>query len=82
MALMAMSDTFDLPSRNEKREGKSKVSDIAIRAISSKLEMPALDEGFDALYYVSIVDGEFVVSDWRNEEKCGEMRRNEIRRSG
>ena len=46
----------DCIARNELREGKAKVPRTAIANTSNKLEMPSCAEGFDELYFVSIVD--------------------------
>jgi len=54
----------DAIARNALRSGKARVPDIAIRSTLDKLECPSLSEGFDALYHVDIVDGEFLVSEW------------------
>ena len=54
----------DCKERNARREGKARVPDAAFGAVSSKLEMPCLDEGFDALYFVRITGGDFVCEDW------------------
>ena len=62
------SKAVDCKDRNEKREGKAKVPNAAIGAISAKLEMPSLDEGFDELYFVCIIDGDFEVSKWEDEK--------------
>ena len=58
----------DCLERNANRDGKAKVPDVAIRAVSSKLEMPSIDEGFDALFFVKIIDGEFVVDNWKDTQ--------------
>ena len=47
--------------RNGKRAETSKVPVAAICSTHSKLELPAFDEGFGALYYVKIKDNDFVV---------------------
>jgi len=54
----------DAIARNALRSGKARVPDVAIRNTLDKLEHPSLSEGFDALYHVAIVDGEFIVSEW------------------
>ena len=54
----------DCRERNAKRVGKARVSDAAIGGVSSRLEIPGLDEGFDVLYFVKIIDGDFVREDW------------------
>lgn len=54
----------DSVARNEQREGKARVPAKAIAAISNKLEMPSKDEGFDRLFFVKQVDGDFVTEEW------------------
>ncbi len=61
------SRAVDALARNALRSGDERVPDVAIKATLSKLERPALDEGFDALYYVSLQDGTFSISEWNNE---------------
>lgn len=56
----------DCAERNERREGKARVPAQAIAAISGKLEMPGLDEGFDRLFFVKIEGDGFVVEQWRD----------------
>ena len=50
--------------RNSLRAGRSRVPDVALKATASRLEKPALDEGFEELWYVSIVQERFVVQPW------------------
>jgi len=55
-------------ARNERRLGKECIPVQALLCTHSKLELPNLDEGFDALYYVRIgSDGEFIVEDFCDE---------------
>ena len=52
----------------QRNEGRTDaVPDVAILSTAKKLELPALDEGFDELWYVRICDGGFVVEDWNDE---------------
>ncbi len=54
--------------RNAYREGKARVPDVAVAATSNKLDLPALSEGFDRLYYVTIsLNGSFTIEAWRDE---------------
>lgn len=55
----------DALARNATRSGDARVPDAAILGMSAKLEVPSLDEGFDALSFVALRDGGFVVEDWR-----------------
>jgi len=43
-------------ARNAVRSGKDKVPNVAIFTVAKRLETPALDEGFDELYRVTIAD--------------------------
>ena len=53
----------DAIRRNNQRTGKQKVPVPAITGTIRKLQFPAMEEGFDAVYRVSISsDGAFVVS--------------------
>ena len=54
-------------ARNQQRSGKKVVPEKGILGTYSKLEIPSIDEGFDELSFVSIVDGDFKVQEWRNE---------------
>jgi predicted kinase len=49
--------------RNDEREGKERVPQVAIKSTISKLQKPVIDEGFDELYQVSLVDGEFRIEE-------------------
>jgi predicted kinase len=53
--------------RNHSRSGKARVPDVALYSISSRLEMPSKEEGFDALYFVRIVDNSFITEPWKEE---------------
>lgn len=53
--------------RNNKRKGKAKIPNIGIKGCYSKLQIPTYSEGYDMLYYVSIKNNEFVISEWKNE---------------
>jgi predicted kinase len=54
--------------RNRQRTGKARVPDAALYITRSKLEAPALTEGFDRLFFVRLVgEGRFEVLDWREE---------------
>ena len=51
--------------RNRGRAVARKIPDHAIAATVRKIEMPSLEEGFDQLHFVRIVEGEFIVEDWK-----------------
>ena len=57
----------DCIGRNSERQGKARISNKAIAAISNKLEMPSYEEGFDNLFYVSMTDDGFRVEKWESE---------------
>jgi predicted kinase len=62
------SSVGDALRRNAERNGKERVPDLAILATFKKLQIPTLDEGFDALYYVQIdASGEFVIQEWQSD---------------
>ena len=51
--------------RNNMRGGKQRVPPQAIYGAAKRLQIPSLSEGFDALYYVRVVEsGEFSVEEW------------------
>ncbi len=58
------SSITDCMERNRQREGKARVPDKALACTHSNLELPKFEEGFDRLFYVRIVDGEFVTEEW------------------
>lgn len=50
---------------NNLRQGKEKVSDVAIFSKKKKLELPSFEEGFDALYSVHMEESfAFKVEEW------------------
>lgn len=54
--------------RNERRPGKQAVTVRGVLGTYNRLEVPSLDEGFDALHYVRIgPDGSFIVEEWSDE---------------
>ena len=57
----------DCITRNESRTDKAKIPDIAVASKSKELELPGRDEGFDALYFVKLDKGDFIIDDWRDE---------------
>jgi len=54
----------DCIERNKVRLGKDKIPEVGIKGTYNKLELPDYGEGFDALYYVQILDNKFIISDW------------------
>ena len=58
----------DCKKRNQQRPDHKVVPLPGLLATYNKLELPALDEGFDALHYVSISpEGTFVIQEWTDE---------------
>ena len=54
-------------SRNNSRSGRAKVPEAAIKSFLAKLERPALAEGFDRLYQVTVENSRFRISELPNE---------------
>ena len=57
----------DCLARNAARSEAERVPDVAILGASRRLQRPSRAEGFDQLYYVRTITGEFVVEEWRDE---------------
>jgi len=57
----------DCKRRNGQRPPDQQVPLKGILGTAGRMELPARDEGFDALYYVRIDDGSFVVEEWSDE---------------
>jgi predicted kinase len=53
-------------ARNDAREGSERVPARGVLGTAARLELPALDEGFDRLYYVRLGDQGFEISDWQS----------------
>lgn len=63
------SSVQDCVERNQERPEKDRVPQVAIYSTIKRLERPAFDEGFDALYFVRLrAGGEFEVCGWSDEE--------------
>jgi predicted kinase len=62
------SQLADAIRRNEARPAEAQVPPKGILSAYGRLEIPSPDEGFDALFYVSIdANGDFVVQGWVDE---------------
>lgn len=61
------SDLQETLKRNENRDSKEVIPKAGVLGTYNKLELPSIDEGFDKLYYVSIVNTEFQIKDWKIE---------------
>ncbi|QDE92530.1 kinase [Myxococcus xanthus] len=58
----------DCLARNALREGRARVPEVALRATVKQLERPQREEGFDALFYVTLdADGGIRVQPWMEE---------------
>ena len=57
----------DAISRNERRLGKARIPERGIRGAYNKLELPNMEEGFDELFYVSLKENEFLITNWNDE---------------
>ncbi|KXX67045.1 AAA family ATPase [Flammeovirga sp. SJP92] len=53
--------------RNDLRTGKEKIPEVGVRSCYRKMEIPKMQEGFDKLYFVRIVNDEFIIEDWKDE---------------
>lgn len=54
--------------RNAFREGAARIPDVGLLGTHARLELPRLEEGFDALNYVRLNDGiGFTIEDWKDE---------------
>ena len=57
----------DALARNRQREGKQRIPDKGVLATYRKMELPDRSEGFDELYYVTLVGGGFQIAEWTDE---------------
>lgn len=49
--------------RNHHREGKANILEVDVRVPYKKLEVPSINEGFDAIFNVKIIgNGEFSIT--------------------
>ncbi len=56
----------DCGERNRARPDGQRVPEAAVGGMSARLELPALDEGFDALWFVRLApQGAFEIEEWR-----------------
>ncbi|MCL1983304.1 MAG: ATP-binding protein [Clostridiales bacterium] len=67
VAYFFQSKLSDCIARNAKRNGKGKVPEVALAAISSKLELPETKEGFDEIFFVRIEGSGFVTELWKED---------------
>ncbi|MCB8922224.1 MAG: kinase [Ardenticatenaceae bacterium] len=58
----------DAVQRNSSRPPSNQIPHVGIRSTYSKLVLPSLAEGFDALYYVTLEPNQdFIVDEWQDE---------------
>ena len=53
--------------RNARRRGKARIPEPGIKGMFHKLELPAIDEGFDRMYYVEITGTGYRETEWQDE---------------
>ena len=54
--------------RNSKRMGNEKIPELGIRGTHKKLELPSMSEGFDKLWYTTVITGtDFRMDEWQSE---------------
>ena len=51
--------------RNDRRQGKKRVPEVALLDKAAHLDRPSMQEGFDELYYVKIVDDKFEITPYQ-----------------
>jgi predicted kinase len=61
------SEIKDCIERNELRTEKERVPLVGLYSKRKELQFPSLIEGFDELFYVEILNNEFVVKIWQDE---------------
>jgi predicted kinase len=52
---------------NSNRSGRENIPEVGILGTFRKLETPSFDEGFNELFYVEIIEGKFIVKEWKIE---------------
>jgi predicted kinase len=57
----------DALQRNAERIGDRRVREAGIRATAARLELPAMIEGFDSMFYVRLTETGFEIQEWRDE---------------
>lgn len=65
IGLFFQSVLVDCLARNEKREGKAKIKSVALLGMAAQLELPSINEGFNNLFFVKIVEGNFEIEPWK-----------------
>ncbi len=57
----------DAVVRNSQRPTQEQIPEVGIKGTSARLELPAMREGFDSLFYVRMAGDGFEVEEWRDE---------------
>jgi len=57
----------DCLARNRQRSGRARIPDAGVLGHHAQLELPSAEEGFEALYHVSIAENGFIVNPWTHE---------------
>jgi len=63
------SDTAGCLARNELRVGKARIHRVGVLARAKALELPEYGEGFDRLFYVTLAESGFTMSDWKTDHE-------------
>ena len=61
VAYLMLTSAREALERNRTREGRARVPAVAIHAAARRMEIPTVDEGFDAVYQVAAEGGAFTV---------------------
>jgi predicted kinase len=61
IAYLLLTPAREALARNSTREGRARVPPVAIHSIARRMEIPTVDEGFDAVYQVAAEGGTFIV---------------------
>lgn len=54
-------------ARNDNRVGKEKIPQAGILSTYNRMELPSAKEGYDEMFYVQIVNNQFITKEWKNE---------------
>lgn len=57
----------DCLERNSKRSEEERIPEKGVLATYAKIELPSLSEGYDELFFVSLGNGDFQISEWEDE---------------
>jgi predicted kinase len=61
VAYVLLTPVREALARNRAREGRERVPAVAIYSIAKRMQIPTVDEGFDAVYQVAAENGAFTV---------------------